>query len=722
MWRHTLFLVVVVAGSIGLSLTLIPRHQELALMHLKDGEYESALRRFEHQYFENEDNAAILVPLHDLYIREGLVNDATAVVESALRLRPTDMESINLALNLFRESHQPENYLRALQLRAVATHTAENLRNLAEQQAFMGDYEAESQTLSRLLELSQAGEIDVVRLAQLLVWKDAPEQAAIALESWLQTGQTLANWDNVTIFYDVLSEAKRSTNAYAVIASWLRSQSDPAVLSEALSLATQQALDGEAAQQISAALVTHPDTSIAWLDLLFGLGNEANARALTSAYLKQALAQGTLTISWRQLILAANRGDTEFLTQALGTNSELEPNDAAQQQLIAAAVANNTTTLAQAVLALLARTQQAHAPLAMAELSALAGDTQTLTTMLERLAAAPPTLALAQLRYAQMLANTGDEASAKAVLMTLPVPVETAIGAAEGIAGLYLKLGIAELGFAQLGPELKRSEAPGADRSWALLAAAAGASDTVLAWLRELRVEASNTLDRSFLGDLNYFASGAGADNLRLEIARWDYTATADLGSAIALAQVQIETLRLREAITTLQPHLRSSAIALDLYQSTLLALGKVESVRTLTPELQAALDLRIEVDGIASAKVIQLLYDLIAIEAHDATVPALARLAGADPQRWYYPFRQSAEKSGRLGPLLEHLREQLEQSRSADAPAASELHESYLADFQRLGGEQALPELLAQLRAVAPGTAPRVSELLSVQRSRAKS
>lgn len=66
LWPHLLFLSVVVAGSPGLSVLLIPRHQELALMHLNDKNNESAMRRFEHQYFENADNAAILLPLHDI--------------------------------------------------------------------------------------------------------------------------------------------------------------------------------------------------------------------------------------------------------------------------------------------------------------------------------------------------------------------------------------------------------------------------------------------------------------------------------------------------------------------------------------------------------------------------------------------------------------------------------------------------------------------------------
>ena len=125
--KHVAFLIVLVAGAVGLSLILIPGQEELGLMHLKGRDFGAARERFEVLLRgsltdgsgdgladgladrSGAREAALTVGavqgLNDVYIHAGDIERAISVTERLLEERPDDVALIELLLGFYRQAN-----------------------------------------------------------------------------------------------------------------------------------------------------------------------------------------------------------------------------------------------------------------------------------------------------------------------------------------------------------------------------------------------------------------------------------------------------------------------------------------------------------------------------------------------------------------------------------------------------------------------------------------
>ncbi|MEQ8664025.1 MAG: hypothetical protein RLW62_24670, partial [Gammaproteobacteria bacterium] len=182
MWRHALFLVVLVGGALALSWLLVPRGQELALMHYKARSYGDALAGFERAFYAPGGSTALVVPLRDLYLRQGEIDGAVAAVERALAARPHDVEAFDLALDVYRDTMRDARYTDVLEQRVALAASVARVRELVARHAFAADVAGERRALEMLQAGGQANAAELMRLARVQVADGDAAAAAATLD------------------------------------------------------------------------------------------------------------------------------------------------------------------------------------------------------------------------------------------------------------------------------------------------------------------------------------------------------------------------------------------------------------------------------------------------------------------------------------------------------------------------------------------------------------
>ena len=187
--KHVAFLIVLVAGAVGLSLILIPGQEELGLMHLKGRDFGAARERFEVLLRgsltdgsgdgladgladrSGAREAALTVGavqgLNDVYIHAGDIERAISVTERLLEERPDDVALIELLLGFYRQAQRPDDVVRSLERLARTDPTPERLRELAAHYDYTDRVDDERRMLARLVAGPGSTSADHQKLARL---------------------------------------------------------------------------------------------------------------------------------------------------------------------------------------------------------------------------------------------------------------------------------------------------------------------------------------------------------------------------------------------------------------------------------------------------------------------------------------------------------------------------------------------------------------------------
>ncbi|MEQ8495617.1 MAG: hypothetical protein RLW42_15510 [Gammaproteobacteria bacterium] len=693
MWRHVLFLVVLVGGALALSWLLVPRGQELALMHYKARSYNAALAGFERAFYAPGGSTALVVPLRDLYLRQGEIDAAVAAVERALAARPTDVEVYDLALEVYRDTMHDDRYRATLERRVELAASVAQVRELAALQAFAADLAGERRALELLHAGGQATPAELMRLVRVQVADGDVAAAAATLDDWRARGLRGADRTAVAVAIDVYHGAAREDAARGLLADWLEQRFDAESLLAAVELGLEHALGRDAFRGLARALAAHAADPTLVLPA-FLLAMIAEEPRLFSDYVARLDAHvGLRGVRRRGNVTAALSRRTTALLESLPGARAL----AGLPPESLAALARAAATAGAAQVASLLRPHLPPDlldtdPLTAAELAILAGAPDAAQARYAAIAPGALTVPADRLRHLNLALALGHEERARAALPAMPaesVAVRVALG------WIYHELDAHAAGFERLGTALEEDGTLAARQAWALLAAGAGKAAAVAAWLDAGTRAGALPPAADFLLDLALLAlDGELPALLERVAAQARRTVDGSLAPDAAIAALQASG-QLEAAAAVAAARLDADETARRVFLDALVRLAHqrrdVPSARRiLEPGFVAVARATLAHDGVAAPLTRTLVYDLLAVGAEDVAFDVLAELVEAAPATWYDTFREAALASGERDALGTWLGARLD-SVDADDPR----YETWLYDLASLFGDtRALPYL----------------------------
>lgn len=637
-------LLIAVLAAVGVSLLLVPRGQEMALLRLEAGDAAGARDELEQRYAAGEHSPAIIATLARLRSRTGDLPGAVALLEPLATERPRDREVLDAIVDYRRRmGGDPAGLLRALiRLEAVAP-TLPRQREIAWLHGMLGQVREQRVALERLVAADRAEAGDLLALARLEADAGAPAAGIAALQRLARNFPEAMDQHAAALAVSLHIQAGQPHSAAAAARDWIAGQDSAVayrvapVLASFLSAADQPALALMVLEPLAG-----PDAPPALLMALtqaeIDAGRESAALARLDAL--PGGANGALELRLLRLRLALALGDLDRAADTMATLRADDPSPEALERLAATALDHGRADILRRVLAWGGTDVLAAEPALAAEVSLLLGDGDAARRWAAAALGAPaPGDTRRALGFALALTRIGRQDDAMTVIAGLAAgqPVQPAL-LGEFARGV-LRTGRAAEGAALLDTLRRRGPSQAADAVWALVAAAVPArAAEVAAWLDADTSAQSPTL----LRDLAHVAVDAGAHGTAAAAAR-RLVALADTEeNRRLLVRLLIDAGHPGEALVSLRV-LQGRGVSDDaMYEAVLTAAWR--QGEPVSDELRAiwAARLAAAANDQERGAALAMLGEL---GGQAEQLPALRRMAAEDPERWLWSYAALADR-----------------------------------------------------------------------------
>jgi predicted Zn-dependent protease len=681
------FLVIV---GFGLSLMLIPRESELALIYFRDKEFDSARQVYEKRLAEGDFSAAVVMPLTQLYLHYGEVGPAINLMERYVAKNPNDTQAQLRLGKFYQYGQQPYDYQLNLEKIVRTAPTEPALRELADIYNFTAQFDKQIAVLQKLIELHLQRHADFLDLANLQASQGRFADAATTLINFEATHPDHVNTDTVQLLLSLLLDSGQADSAASRAREWLR---------------------------------RHPslETAARLAEILHFKGQPTQALALLQPFEKDADRSPILLAELVQLQIQLGQADRALERLSLLFNEKRLP-DLVLEPFIDLLLAKPDVTFAIEVakninLSLLP--DRLLANLAEAALAAGRGDfaTEMVKAVGEGFLETHPILG-ASLAFARSDNGAAQRWIAKAAAADLPVRdrvalsslyvraarIPDAIRLLEQLAGLaetpdsafvdlarlYLESGRASEGLRLFENARRVRRAVEVQSSWALIAAASGQYQEVAEWLNVADASATPT---QILTDLYFLGEDNSAHGLAAAAAERLHKRQPNRTNRLRLASALTDVGRPSEALHHLREIMRAQDVSAGEDNAYLAALSAARAEgEHVDDELRAYWSHKLATAGLTQTRREELLYALLDVNAYDIVLPSLAALAREQGGKWLFAYTDAALKANRKSELVAFLKSEL--VRTDLALSAKEPHMFALLEH---GGETAALPFLRQ-------------------------
>ena len=617
--RHCVVFVGLLVMGLAGGLALVPRASELALIDLRDKEFDRALQRYEQRLAEGDLSVSVVIPLCQLYLQFGKVESAVALMERFVRENPSNLDARRQLARYYQQSQRTDDYIRTLEHIVSADPSKAILRELSDIYNFRGDLTEQIRTLQTLTRLYPGEPQDLLDLASLQAAHGSLADAAVTLEKVVAVQAGSTPLDTVHFLMSVLLDTGRSDEADRQARAWLARQPDGSV---ALGFASLLSAKGQAAKAL--ALLTP-----------YEAGADANVALLTElTQLEVVNGKPQHALERLDRIQAANRLPDGVLEQYLDL---LLTSDNVSMALEVAAH-RDITGLPSWLLSNLA------------DAAASAGRRDVVEYLARSLGDGH--LDAEPLLGARVAIALGDRATAARRIAPIAKQAETPESILVALANLYLEADDAAAGLTWFAAIRAIRPSPVIDASWAAIESKAGSEAKVTDWLKGI---ADGALRDDVLENLYFIAQDTGKHTLASITAERLYRRRRGAADRLRLASAFVAAGRAVDAL----PHLRDlntgRADVESLYVDAL-----TQAVKQGAPvrnELKVFWSRNLAAPGLSDAKRQELVYALMDLGAYEEALPALYDLARAHGDSWLFACVDAATKSGRTKDLVPFLK-----------------------------------------------------------------
>ena len=213
-------LATVVVLSVLFSLLLVPRGVELAYLHFRNNEVDQATQDFEHLYANGDRSATTISSLIKLSLSRSDPDKAIFYLNEYIGRNPEDMTARRQLMALYREAMQPDNYVRTLAVIQEMQPTVEQARELEQLYRFSGPEDVHARMLRKLIAVSAGTADDYLMLARYDAAAGLTDEALDMLNQGTPLLLKSMNGDAAELQISLLLDRHRHEDALAVALRW----------------------------------------------------------------------------------------------------------------------------------------------------------------------------------------------------------------------------------------------------------------------------------------------------------------------------------------------------------------------------------------------------------------------------------------------------------------------------------------------------------------------
>ena len=690
--------------AVALSLALVPRGRELALLRMETGDTQRAVALLEERFVGGDRSPATIAALARARASIGDVAGAVQLLETLIARRPRDVVVLNTLEQLQRASGRTEGLIRTLEMLQVVAPRTDRLRDLARLYAKINQRPEQLEALRKLTQEVGSEPDDFVTLARLEAGMGRPLAGVTVLRDMEARHLEAVDASVIALELGMLLVGKEAEQALARGRLWLAGRSDLAQ--------TAPILAGEISVR------GRPDLAVALLERYAGTGadprliaalaqaeSDAGDPAAGLSRLEQLDpirgARGGEPLALLRLRLSLAVGNPDRAMAAAERVGWPDVPDDLLQQLSALVLAAGRTDALQR-LAAAGEDYLTSAPVLAARIRLALGDADSARRWSDR--AAPtvvgqPGLAV---QLAEVEVQLGRSDRVAALLLDAVQEPDLPPAALPAVAGLFIRAGRADKGVTALNRLRHSRPSLAADSAWALAAIAAGRAKEVTAWLS---ARGREELPADLLQDLIYVAVDAGARGLALQVAERLASTRGSADDGLLLARLLFDTGQARRALECLRALPAGTSVPDDFRAAVLL--GAWRQGAPVADELRAIWLRRLEAatNAVDQSASISLLFQL---RAHAELLPVLHTLARQAPERCLWAYSEAATAARQQADLTALWMELVSRP---GLPA--ELRRQLAFKLLEAGDKRAAERAFRALAATSPPDSPDVRQLL---------
>jgi tetratricopeptide (TPR) repeat protein len=654
------FFVIVGVALLGLVVgyLLLPRQGEVALMNLKDKRFETALVVLEKQSAAGDMSVQTVTSLTKLYLQEGDVEAAVALVERYLEKNPKDVAARKELGKLYQYAQRTEDYVRNLEALQQLEPSVEHLRELADIYNFRADYAKQIGVLKQLIQLEPEQTHHAVSLARIQASYGDLKAAKETLTALSASHPEALTGDTLELLLSLAADSGDVSKEVAVAGAWLAQHPDQLKVAARLaSVLKYRGFPDEAwslVQPFNAQAEQEPELMLIVVDLMddhFGKGNEAYERLLglhKSGKLMPALYEPLLRMSLR-------RGDRALARKILADAPLVQFSEFTIVDLLRLSIDQPEVAMLEQVHRQLGEGYLMSHPYtasAVAMLEKRSDVASRVQRLLGKEALGHPQL----LQLSWFAARTGHGAESRLLLDRLKPYESLRDDELVALSDVHTLLSQPD----ELLPliEARRAKAPSnaMDVAWVKLSTAAGRFDAVQAWFAS---KAESDLSDQLLYDIYFAASDAGQHVLAHTAAKMLFGRQDTPNHRYYLASSLAKSGQYAEALTLVEPLIEHSEDAESLYISMLGKVGVKD--KTAAAKLTKLLTAKLQDNSLPEKRKQEIVYALLQFGAADTVLPQVRQMADSRGGEWLGMYEATLTKLGRHDELMAYRLKRLE-------------------------------------------------------------
>lgn len=648
------FVIIVVLALIGAAASyyLIPRSGELALMNMRDKQFDKARAAYETELKNGKLTPEITGRIVDLYLKNSQVNEAIKVLETFTQQNPNNVNALSQLATLYQYAQRPDDYTKTLERLNQLAPDQKNLKALSDLYNAGSEYDKQLGVMEKIVgqEKDKPKSASYYRdIANLQAAQKKPEQAVKTLRELKTKIPGEYAFAQAEIMVSLLLDLNKPDEALAEAQFWAGRKPPLEEIArlvnvlhykgapqQALSLATpykeQAKTNGDMLTELTAVYVTmgKQDEAYALLDGLYA------AKALPPA------AFGT----YMDLMIA--RGEIDKVQAFV---SGIDPASVKESQaiyLVELATERRSDGLMRTINTLFGKQDYLDAHPVFAAVLALANRSKDADSLVAK-AEATPELSNEQMGQLSLACS---RAFKKACALRLADNLANRKGLTgadiANIGNVYLTIGEYEKGLAFVEERRAVPTTPVFENVWVKLAAANGKTEEVLAWIKTHEA----TVDGRLLRDVFFLASDNKNTALASRTAELLYQREPSDETKSYMGTAYLMNKQYAEAVPLLRESRGKSDAAESTYIDALVKAGKTDAA--FKTELAGYLTERLKNPKLSMKRKQQLLYVLIDAGRGDLALPYIKQNAYASGGSWASLYENILVKQGRKAELHE--------------------------------------------------------------------